>query len=124
MELDTNNKKYINVDDALRRIGGNFDLYKRLLARFVAGSNLEALESALLRGDMEESAHLTHTLKGVSANLSLNGIRAASIDLEQAIKDGGDFSGHFAELKQVFNETVKMIAEITKASVAAQVAGE
>ena len=112
MEPDTIDKKYINVEEALRRIGGNYDLYKRLLGRFIAGSNIEALESALLCGDMEESARLTHTLKGVSANLSLNGIRAASIALEQAIKDGVDFFGRFTELKQVFNATVKIIAEI------------
>jgi len=114
VELDVNNKEYVNVEDALRRIGGNMALYKKLLQRFIAGNSTETLENALLQGDMEEAAHLAHTLKGVSANLSLTGIRSASINLEQAIKDGLEFSGQFAELKQVFNTTVKIIAEITK----------
>ena len=114
MELNTNNTEYINVEDSLRRIGGNADLYKRLLGRFVAANNMESLEKALQSGNMEDSAHLAHTLKGVSANLSLSGIRAVSIDLEQAIKDGLDYSEHFVRLKQVYNATLEIIADMTK----------
>jgi len=112
--LDAGANEYIDLEDALRRIGGNMNLYKRLLGRFVDGNHTETLESALLRGDMEEASHLVHTLKGVSANLSLIAIRAASIDLEKAIKDGSDFSGRLAKLKQAFNATLEVIAEITK----------
>jgi len=114
MELDTNKNEYINLEDALRRIGGNMNLYKRLLSRFTEGNSVEPLEDALLRGDMEESARLAHTLKGVSANLSLVGIRDISVDLEHAIRDGTDFSAHIAKLKQVFNATLEIIAEIIK----------
>ncbi|MCL2151600.1 MAG: Hpt domain-containing protein [Oscillospiraceae bacterium] len=114
MELNINDNEYINIEDALKRTGGNRDLYKRLLKRFVEGNDIETLEAALARGDMEESSHLTHTLKGVSANLSLVGINAASISLEQAIKNGTSFSEHFNALKLVFEATLKIIAEITK----------
>ena len=114
MGFGTDNNEYINLEDALRRIGGNRDLYKRLLGRFVEGDHIEPLESALSRGDMEESARLTHTLKGVSANLSLVGIKTASIDLERAIKEGLDFPVYLSKLKQVFSATMEMIAEMTK----------
>lgn len=114
MELNTNSNDYINLEDALRRIGGNINLYKRLLGRFVEGNSLEPLEDALLSGDMEESARLIHTLKGVSANLSLIRIRDISIDLEKAIKDSSDFSVLLDKLKQAFSATLEIIAEITK----------
>jgi len=114
VSLDTDENEYLDLEDALRRIGGNTNLYKRLLGRFVESNNIEALEGALLRGDMEEAAHLVHTLKGVSANLSLIGIRTVSTDLERAIKAGSDFSAHLAKLKQVFNATLDKISEITK----------
>ena len=114
MVVDADKKDYINVEDALRRIGGNADLYKRLLTRFIAGDNIEVLEAALLSGNMEESANLVHTLKGVSANLSLIGIRSASIDLEHTLKDGSDFSADLAKLKEVFAKTVEIIIEVTK----------
>jgi HPt (histidine-containing phosphotransfer) domain-containing protein len=114
LERVTTNTEYINVEDALRRIGGNMDLYKRLLGRFIAGNNIEELETALQHNDMEASSRLAHTLKGVSANLSLSGIRSASIDLEQAIKDGVDYSSLFENLKQVYNTTVELITEMIK----------
>ena len=84
------------------------------MRRFVAANNIDSLEKALQSGNMEESAHCAHTLKGVSANLSLNGIRAVSIDLEQAIKDGLDYSVHFVKLKQVYDATLEIIADMTK----------
>ena len=114
MLIDLNNNEYINVDDALKRIGGNMDLYKRLLKRFIDGNNVESLECALQGGDMEESARLAHTLKGVSANLSLFGIRSASFELEQVIKNGMDYAARLSELKQVFSASVEIITEITK----------
>ena len=115
MELEKNRIDYINVNDALRRIGGNVDLYKRLLGRFVAGNNVEELENALQRGDFDASARLAHTLKGVSANLSLVGINSVSVDLEQAIKSGLDYSSQLDKLKKVYNVTLEIIEEMTKA---------
>jgi HPt (histidine-containing phosphotransfer) domain-containing protein len=114
VELGVNINEFVNVEDAMRRIGGNTDLYKRLLLRFIEGNNLEKLETALARGDIEESAYLIHALKGVSANLSLIGISAASTNLEQSIKDGLDFSEQLAKLKLVFNATLEIISEMVK----------
>ena len=114
MEFDKISYEYINVDEALARIGGNMGLYKKLLIRFIEGNHIETLENALASGDMEESARLVHTLKGVSANLSLNAIMTVSISLEQAIKQGLDFSAHLKELKQVYSDTSEKILEIAK----------
>ena len=114
MEFNANNNEYIDIEDALKRTGGNRDLYKRLLKRFVEGNDIEALEAALTSGDMEEASHVTHTLKGVSANLSLVGINTASINLEQAIKGGLEFTECFNALVLVYGATVKIIADMTK----------
>jgi len=114
VETDAINKEYIDVDDALRRVGGNMGLYKRLLGRFLEGRNIEALEDALTKDDMEEAAHHAHTLKGVAANLSLTGVRSISVDLEQAIKNGSDYSGYLTELKQVYSTTAEIITEMMK----------
>jgi len=88
------------------------DLYKRLLGRFVAGNNLDTLEAALQNGDAEEASRLTHTLKGVSANLSLVRVRVFSELLEEAIKDNLDHSAIFDGLKQAFDATTEKISEI------------
>ena len=114
MDIDANSKEYIDVDDALKRVGGNEGLYKKLLSRFVDGNYLEALDNAIQSGDMEESARAAHTLKGVSANLSLVKIQSASIELEHAIKEGQDHSAKLGELKQAYEATSAIIAEIMK----------
>ena len=111
--MDTNNKEFIDVEDALKRVGGNEGLYKRLLGRFIDGDHFGALESAIQSGDTEESAHLAHTLKGVSANLSLAKVTALSAELEQAIKNGNDYAALLSDLKQAYETTLKKISEIS-----------
>jgi len=112
MEINSINDEYINVDDALSRVGGNMSLYKRLLGRFVEGNPYEELERALQGGDYEESTRQAHSLKGVSANLSLVKINALSVELEKLVKAGDDYSSCLAELKQVFDITLEKITEL------------
>ena len=112
MEMNSIRNEYIDLDDALSRIGGNMSLYKRLLGRFVDGNLIEELELALERGDMEEATRQAHSLKGVSANLSLAKIRSLSVDLEQLLKDNADYSSCLNELKQAYTMTVDMINEL------------
>lgn len=103
---------YIDIDDALKRVGGNKALYKKLLGRFTDGNYLEAIETALQSGDMEASAREAHTLKGVSANLSLEAVRALSVDLEAKIKAGEDYSGVLSDLQEAYVITKEKIAEV------------
>ena len=114
MDIDASSKEYIDISDALGRIGGNEGLYKKLLARFTEGNYLDAISEALEKGDAEEAARAAHTLKGVSANLSLIKIQALSLELEHALKEGADHSAPLEDLKQVFNVTLDKIAEILK----------
>ena len=113
MSLNADGEVYIDVEDALKRIGGNMDLYKRLLGRFVEGNDMATMEAAISSGNVEEAARLAHTIKGVSSNLSLVKVAAASIDLEHSLKEGQDHTANYENLKQAFNTTVAKIAEIT-----------
>jgi len=112
VSIESLNEEYIDVKDALKRIGGNMDLYKRLLAQFSGGDHISPLEEALNTGELEEASRLIHTLKGVSANLSLIKLRNVSTEMEHKLKDKLDHSECFAELKQVFYTTSQQIAEI------------
>jgi len=110
--MDTTDNEYIDVEDALKRIGGNMGLYKRLLGNFVTGDHIGPLANALNNGDIDEASRLAHTLKGVSANLSLVKLRALSIELENTIKNKTDYSDKLNELSQAFDTTMAKIAEI------------
>jgi len=106
------NDEYIDIDSAVKRVGGNMGLYKRLLGRFVDGNNFTPLEEALKNGKLEEAEHLAHTLKGVSSNLSLNKVASLSTDLDLLLKNGGDYSGCIAELEEAYAITIGKISEL------------
>ena len=114
--MDTNliDKNVVDMEDALKRIGGNMGLYKKLLDRFLSGDHYDPIAAAINNGDMEEASRLTHSLKGVSANLSLVKVSSISVELEQKIHDNLDCSSCLADLKQAMTETADMIAEIMK----------
>jgi len=113
MDIDVKREDYMDVEDAVHRIGGNMDLYKRLLGRFVAGNHFDTLVEALDSGDKEEAAHHAHTLKGVSANLSLVKVMTITTQLEQCVKEGADHTELLAALRDAYSVTLGLITEIT-----------
>ncbi|MCL2202288.1 MAG: Hpt domain-containing protein [Oscillospiraceae bacterium] len=104
---------FINVEDALRRIGGSMDIYLKLLTKFANGNLLEELESALASGNTEEAARFAHTIKGVAANLSLMKLWAISAELEKDIKEGLDTSAQTASLREAHSITIQIISDMT-----------
>ena len=116
MDIEVRREDYLDVDDALKRIGGNVDLYKRLLKRFLDGNDIETLENALSSGITDDAVRAAHSIKGVGANLSLVKVTSISTKLEHEIKDGLDYSANLDELKQVYGVTLKVIAEYVNGS--------
>ena len=106
------NHEYVNVQDALKRIGGSMDLYKRLLKQFTGGDHIDPLEEALSSGAMEDASRKIHALKGVAANLSLIKLSEVAAELEHKVHDGLEHSDTFNELKNVYYITSQQIAEI------------
>ena len=115
MEMNSEMGAYIDVNDAVTRIGGNVSLYKKLLGRFVEGAHFDEIADSLRKGNNEEALRQVHSLKGVSANLSLIKIHSISIILEQLLKDGADYSSCIDELEQAFLVTTGMISDIVAA---------
>lgn len=103
------NKEYIDMEDALKRVGGNKDLLIRLLRQFIDSDFAGQLDKALEEGDLETAGRNAHSVKGTGANLSLPKLTAVSLELEQKIKGGEDYSGSLAIFKEVYAETLKQI---------------
>ena len=112
MENNDINSEYVNMKYALSRVGGNMSLYKRLLSRFVEGNYYDLLAGAIESGDVEEAMRQAHSLKGVSANLSLTGIWTISVELEQLLKDKADYALALGELENAYAKTTEIISEI------------
>jgi len=101
----------IDMDSGLQRVGGNAALFKRLLGKYADGGYLMKLEDHISSGQLSDAAVDAHTIKGVSANLSLIRVNAAALALELALKNGEDYSQKLSALRDAHNEA---IAEISK----------
>jgi len=108
MSYDSN---YIDVENALKRVGGNEVLYKKLLKLFVAESNYDALCENIESGNNEEIARLAHTVKGVSANLALTSLNEQVAKVEMEAKAGNDSKALLPGLKETFDKTLELITD-------------
>jgi len=75
----------------LTRVGGNHDLYRRLLQGYKRdfGQVIEQLQQAIAHEDGPQAQRLAHSLRGVSANLGAEAIAKPAEKLEMAIKHQG-----------------------------------
>lgn len=111
-------KDYLNIGDAIDRIGGNRESYSNLLEKFFvshAGS-AEEINIALRNNETATAARLVHSLKGVAGNIGAEKLRDAAIDLEKAIKrwDEEDWTLKLTELKSGLNKTLSSISNFLK----------
>lgn len=62
----------IDYNDALRRMAGNAELYKKLTKHYAADENYIGFVEAMAQNDLDAAYAHVHTLKGVAGNLSFN----------------------------------------------------
>jgi PAS domain S-box-containing protein len=107
----------ISIASGLQRVGGNKQLYAKLLCKFKEGqeSAMEQIKAALQSGDVETAARLAHTVKGVAGNLGGESLYRAAAELEKAIKEGKGRIDHpmaeFASQLKVVMEGIKVLEE-------------
>ncbi len=82
----------LDMEAGLNRLGGNRELYLKLLRDFVAGyeETPEQLLQELRTDRREEAIHLVHAIKGVAGNLGGKELAAAAAELEKALRAAGD----------------------------------
>ena len=79
----------ISVEKALRRLGGNRELFLKILGEFsrdFAGYPQE-IRDALERHEMDLAHQQAHTLKGLAGNISAGDLQAAASEVEKAISE-------------------------------------
>jgi CheY-like chemotaxis protein len=98
--VDPDDVPGLSVSRALRNLGGNRELYKKLLRRFTESySNLpEQVLDALRAEDRQLAVRLAHTVKGVAGNLGAFALSEASAVLEKTLAAEGE---HAAPLERV-----------------------
>jgi HPt (histidine-containing phosphotransfer) domain-containing protein len=103
---------YVNMDEGIQRVVNNAKLYVRLLSKFKADTNLDDIFSFLDAGDYEKAQNAAHTIKGISANLSLTELYRQILELETQIKARAVNPDQIETVKSAFAETIKRIDEV------------
>ncbi|MCL2801088.1 MAG: Hpt domain-containing protein [Treponema sp.] len=103
---------YIDVDDGAKRVMNNTKLFVKLLVKFKEDQTLGKIESALSAGNMEEAQTAAHTLKGLTANLSLIELYKQCVELEAQIKAGSVKDGQLALVNDVYKKTLLEIDKV------------
>lgn len=78
----------IDVQSALQRVMGNETLLERLWGKFLDDPQYSLLCAALERGDMEQAAAASHTLKGMCGNLSITPLFRLFTEQTDAVRAG------------------------------------
>ncbi len=101
----------IDIKSALKRLGGNERLFKKLLGDFHRDFQqiTEDTRHAWAQGDMETSRRLAHTIKGVSGNIGAKELHIASREVEAAIVQGDE--DEFQRSLDMFDDALKQVLE-------------
>ena len=105
----TGENNYIDFDSALRRIGGNEGLFRKLLTIFQKDVKIEELYTAIESNNLNEIAVTAHTIKGVAANLSLIKLTNITTTIDNDAKAGLDCKVHIPELRESYDKTIELI---------------
>ena len=104
----------IDVDLGMKRIGNNQKFYRKLLVKFY-NENIDSVsqvKQAITEDDLEQTALLIHTIKGVAGNIGANDLQAASYEVELAIRNNK--LDKINELIEVFERKMTVILRSLK----------
>ncbi len=91
---------------------GDHELYQELLALFreSTGEILDTLEEANREGDWDQVRMTAHSLKGSSANLSVERLHALATLLEESLRNGHtvDVDAYAVALRREFDAFVEL----------------
>jgi CheY-like chemotaxis protein/HPt (histidine-containing phosphotransfer) domain-containing protein len=110
----------LETEKALKRLGGNQVLYRRLLALFRQdrANGVQELRSALDGQDFELAHRLAHTLKGVAGTIGADELSEAARQMEEAIKNEQPalFENQLERLEYWMAVTLRAISKLEELS--------
>ena len=79
-----------DMDSGLRRVGGNRELYRKLLLklRIDYADAAEKIDDLIKNNQMEDARLFAHSIKGVAGNLGADALHSASLEVETHLKKG------------------------------------
>lgn len=101
---------YIDVKDGLARVRNNKILFAKLLKSYLSSVSTDKLQEAINEKNFAAAADIVHTIKGVSANLSISRTYDTAKELEMQLKN--QESSNFFALKKCIEITKPLIEKL------------
>ena len=106
----------LNTVPAINRLGGDLNLYRRILGIFRQehAGMLDEIEQALQTGDLELARRQSHSLKGLSGTIGADAMMALAKQLEAAIAAGDQphIQDYLTDLREHFSILLSALAEL------------
>jgi len=112
----TPQRNAVNIDKALRLVGGREDIYKDFVSVFIADNQRAVpVRSSINRGDLASAFSHAHTLKGMAAQLGADGLFEKAREAEALLKDGSVVSEErINALEEEYNAVVEFLSAYLK----------
>lgn len=106
----------LDTEDGLLRVGGNRQLYQKILLKFANSQKgiINTIDELLKEQDYETAKRHAHTLKGVAGNIGAHGLYELARILEVAINNQRPPEEIISGLKEVESELSQILNEINK----------
>lgn len=104
---------HIDVEDGLRRVGGNRGLFSRLLAMCQNSGEYEKLEQALAAGELVQAGDIAHAVKGMTGNLSMTTLFNTSAELCESLRGNVRDEALLSAYRSALEETMALIPGLT-----------
>lgn len=101
----------IDVKDVLERFMGNEALLERMLKRFTQSEVHESLEEAVKSRDAEAALAASHTLKGMTSNLSMSELTRLFTRQVELFRSG-DAEAAYGLMDEITAEYRRMVRNI------------
>jgi PAS domain S-box-containing protein len=115
-----NSLRLYGIDAAagLSRVGGNEELYRKLIKNFCAdyADAAAILRETLKNGDTPEAVRLAHTLKGIAGHMGARSLYTAANELEFGIKNHTikDEEALLNRFESAFNQVVNVMTGLNE----------
>ena len=111
----------VEMDAAIRRLGGSVKAYTRFLERFASehARQLGELDAAVAAGDFKSGARVAHTLKGLAATLGIQPLVELSLQAEQALAAAHDDASTREPVQALRAHSLDAVRELLQALKAA-----
>ncbi|MBQ4529911.1 MAG: Hpt domain-containing protein [Lachnospiraceae bacterium] len=103
----------VDLEIVIGRFMGNEEMYIKFLKRFMEDENFQNMQKHYKQGNVEEAFKASHTLKGLTANLGLDGIMVSVAVITEKLRAG--IVEGIDELMEQAGKEYEMVVNILKA---------